>query len=60
MDKRLAHRLEISREQINKFVGYLYELKNCHIILNPTILEILKEVRETLLKGKVMKSSDLD
>jgi hypothetical protein len=29
------------------------------VILNETILEILKEVRSTLLIGKVMKISDL-
>ena len=59
MNKKLNHRLEISKEQVNKFTSYLYEVKNYHVILNDTILEILKEVRETLLRGKVMKLSDL-
>ena len=55
MDKKLVHRLELSREQINSFVHYLYEVKDYHLILNETILQILKEVREILLIGKVMK-----
>lgn len=58
MNKKLNHRLEISKEQVNKFISYLYEVKNYHVILNDTILQILKEVRDTLLKGKVMKISD--
>jgi hypothetical protein len=45
MNKKLNHRLEISKEQINKFVDYLYEVKNYHVILNETILEILRQVR---------------
>jgi hypothetical protein len=60
MNKKLNHRLEISKEQVNKFIAYLYEIKNYHVILNDTLLEILKAVRETLLRGKVMKLSDLD
>lgn len=59
MNKKLNHRLEISKEQVNKFVAYLYEIKNYHVVLNDTVLQIMKEVRETLLRGKVMKSSDL-
>lgn len=42
MDKKLMHRLELSKEQINKFVAYLSEIKDYHVILNDTILEILK------------------
>jgi hypothetical protein len=38
----------------------LSEIKDYHVILNETILQILKEVREGLLKGKVMKMSDLN
>lgn len=45
MNKKLNHRLEISKEQVNKFISYLYEIKNYHVILNETVLEILKEVR---------------
>ena len=60
MNKKLNHRLEISKEQVNKFIAYLYEVKNYHVILNDTILQILKEVRDTLLKGKVMKISDFE
>lgn len=59
MNKKLDHRLEISKEQVNKFISYLYEVKNYHVVLNETILDILKEVRLALLKGKVMKISDL-
>jgi hypothetical protein len=40
-------------------VAYLWEIKNYHVILNDTMLEILKEVRQNLLSGKVMKSSNL-
>ena len=60
MNKKLNHRLEISKEQVNKFIAYLYEVKNYHVILNDTILQILREVRDTLLKGKVMKISDFE
>lgn len=60
MNKKLNHRLEISKEQVNKFISYLEEVKNYHVILNDTILDILKEVRLTLLRGKVMKLSDLE
>lgn len=60
MNKKLNHRLEISKEQVNKFTSYLFEVKDYHVILNDTILEILKEVRETLLRGKVMKLTDLE
>ena len=45
MDKRLERRLELSREQINHFVSYLYEIKEYHHIINETILDVLKEVR---------------
>jgi hypothetical protein len=41
MNKKLNHRLEISKEQINKFTSYLYEIKSYHVILNETILRIL-------------------
>ena len=60
MNKKLNRRLEISKEQVNTFTSYLYEVKNYHVILNNTILDILREVREALLKGKVMKLSDLE
>ena len=60
MNRKLNHRLEISKEQVNKFISYLYEVKNYHVILNETILDILKEVRLALLKGKVMKISDFE
>jgi hypothetical protein len=30
------------------------------VILNQTILQVLSEVRESLLSGRVMKSGDLD
>jgi hypothetical protein len=30
---------------VNKFVSYLYEVKNYHVILNDTVLRILAEVR---------------
>lgn len=59
MNKKLEHRLELSKEQVNKFTDYLNEIKDYHVILNETILEILKEVRKTLLSGKVMKVEDL-
>ena len=59
MDKKLMRRLELSREQINNFTDYLFEIKDYHVILNNTILEILKEIRQALLSGKVMKRSDL-
>ena len=45
---------------MNKFVSYLFEVKEYHVILNETILDILRQVRETLLRGKVMKISDLE
>ena len=60
MNQKLNHRLEISKEQVNKFISYLYEVKNYHVILNETILDILKEVRLALLKGKVMKIADFE
>ncbi len=60
MNQKLNHRLEISKEQVNKFVAYLQEVKDYHVILNDTVLRILAEVREGLLKGKVMKISDLE
>jgi hypothetical protein len=41
-------------------VAYLQEVKDYHVILNDTVLKILAEVREGLLKGKVMKISDLE
>jgi hypothetical protein len=44
---------------VNKFVEYLSEIKDYHVILNEVILEVLKEVRKTLLSGKVMKMADL-
>ena len=44
---------------MNKFVEYLSEIKDYHVILNEAILEVLKEVRKTLLSGKVMKMADL-
>ncbi len=44
---------------MNKFVEYLSEIKDYHVILNEVILEVLKEVRKTLLSGKVMKMADL-
>lgn len=53
------HRLELSKEQVNKFTAYLSEIKEYHVILNDTILQILREVRECLMTGKVMKNGDL-
>lgn len=38
MNKKLNHRLEISKEQVNKFISYLNDIKNYHVILNDTIL----------------------
>ena len=60
MNQKLNHRLEISKEQVNKFVSYLQEVRDYHVILNETVLKILAEVREALLKGKVMKITDLE
>jgi hypothetical protein len=40
-------------------VSYLYEIKAYYAVLNKTMMEILKEVREALRKGKVMKLIDL-
>jgi hypothetical protein len=34
MDKKLMHRLELSKDQISKFVAYLSEIKDYHVILN--------------------------
>ena len=44
---------------MNKFVEYLNEIKEYHVILNEAILDVLKEVRGMLLSGKVMKMADL-
>lgn len=44
---------------MNKFIEYLSEIKDYHVILNEAILEVLKEVRKTMLSGKVMKMADL-
>lgn len=44
---------------MNKFTEYLNEIKDYHVILNDAILDILKQVRKTLLSGKVMKAGDL-
>jgi hypothetical protein len=38
MNKKLEHRLELSKEQVNKFVEYLSEIKDYHVILNEAIL----------------------
>lgn len=38
MNKKLEHRLELSKEQVNKFTEYLNEIKDYHVILNETIL----------------------
>jgi hypothetical protein len=45
---------------VNKFVEFLNEIKEYHVIFNEAILEILKEVRKVLLSGKVMKMGDLE
>lgn len=42
MNKKLEHRLELSKEQVNKFVEFLNEIKEYHVIFNEAILEILK------------------
>lgn len=39
MDKKLFHRLELSKEQVNKFIAYVAEIKESyHYIINDTIL----------------------
>ena len=60
MDKKLLLRLELSKEQVNNFIEFLTVIKDYHMVLNETLLEILKEVRLALLSGKVMKKSDLE
>lgn len=60
MNKKLSHRLELSKEQVHNFVSYLYELKNEHMIINEEVIEILSKIRENLLGGKVMKNNDLE
>lgn len=60
MDKKLLKRLELSKEQVNNFTEFLKIIKEYHIVMNDTLLHILKEVRMTLLSGKVMKKSDLE
>ena len=60
MNQKLNRRLEISKEQVNKFISYLYEVKDYHVVLNSAILDILREVREALLRGKVVKLSNLE
>ena len=46
MDKKLVHRLELSKEQVNNFTAYLTDIKEYHVILNETILEILKKKKK--------------
>ncbi len=38
MNHKLEHRLELSKEQVNKFIEYLGEIKDYHVILNDPIL----------------------
>lgn len=60
MARRLQHRLELSKDQVQNFISFLSEIKEYYVILNETILQILTEVRDMLISGKVMKSKDLE
>lgn len=60
MNKKLSHRLELSKEQVHNFVNYLYEIKEDHVIISETVIDVLARIRQNLLGGKVMKHNDLE
>ena len=60
MNRKLSHRFELSKEQVHNFVDYLHEIKEDHIIISDTVIEILSRIRQNLLGGKVMKHNDLE
>lgn len=60
MNRKLSHRLELSKEQVHNFVAYLREIRDDHIIISDQVIDILSQIRQSLLGGKVMKQHDLE
>ena len=58
MQKKLAHRLDLSKRQIELFVDLLNEIKSLHILIEEGLVDLLAEIRNELVNGRTLRRSD--
>lgn len=58
MKKKLEHRLDLSKRQVELFLDLIREIKDSHTLIEQGLVNLMAEIRDELVNGRTIRKKD--